>query len=226
MLTRAGEHARAVFGWRIRTRSRVVANPTPAGNPPRHLLQYERQSGFDRHADHQRAAAGQQAPEAIDHRIDVDDMLEDLHAHDRVVAFAVFTGIELRNRDEPDPGAPKASLAIGDLERIELRTDRFLGSRAARLEHRQERPVAAAVIQQPFAPETPGELEAGFEAAAMTPGDQTIAAEDLLGGVVAVAQQLVEARPGAHSFRPRVSQAPRNVIQNDNMIRRTSSAND
>ena len=56
--------------------------------------------GLDRHADHQRAARRQQTPERVEQRCRIDDVLEDLHAVDRVVGALMRRPIEILDEHE------------------------------------------------------------------------------------------------------------------------------
>src|SRR5262245_956357 len=57
------------------------------------------------------------------------------------------------------------------------------------MEKREEGAIAAPVIKQALTLETPRQSQPRLEAASMAPGDQAVFAENLLGGVVAVAQR-------------------------------------
>ena len=62
---------------------------TTTGNP-----------GLDRHADHQRSAGRQKTVERVEQRRRIDDMLEDLHAVDRVVGALMRRPIEVLDEHE------------------------------------------------------------------------------------------------------------------------------
>src|SRR5437867_10444444 len=96
---------------------------------------------------------------------------------------------------------------------------------AASEQEPEKRAVAAAVIENAFALELLHEPETDLESAPVAPRDQPIAAEDLLGGVMAIAERDLDPLV-AQNFFSRLSHLPRIVIQNDSRISRTSRTND
>src|SRR4029077_20490394 len=100
-------------------------------------------------------------------------------------------------------------------EIVQLGADGFSGRRIGRRQQRQERPVAAAVVEDALPVELPRETQAGLEAPAMAPRDQAVLAENLLGGVVALTERLVthrcrrSRRLRGQNFFARASQLPR-----------------
>src|SRR5207249_11804731 len=73
---------------------------------------------------------------------------------------------------------------------------------------------SASVVEDSFAAKAGGQRQPDLEAAAMTPRDEAISAEDLLRRIVAAFDQ---------NFFSRASHVPRIVIQNERRMRRTSS---
>ena len=83
-----------------------------------------------------------------------------------------------RKRREPAP-------AVDDEARVDLGADGERRRRAARLEEAEEGAVPASVVEHAAAGEGARERERRTEAAAVAPGDERIAAVDLLPGVMA-----------------------------------------
>src|SRR5262245_35597916 len=114
-------------------------------------------------------------------------MFEHFHADDRVVPFVFASAVERCDEIEAKAGAPaETSAAVVDLRFVDLDTDRFGRRGCPGQQERQERAVSAAVVKNPLAFEPRGELQSGFEAAAMTPRDQVVLAENLLRRVMTV----------------------------------------
>ena len=119
-------------------------------------------------------------------------MLEHFHTDDRIESSPVRFVVEGIDGHEAEAGtSAKSRAAVVDLQVVELGPHRLAGPRVTRLEQREKRPVATAVIKNPTPGECPRELKPRFEPAAMTPRNQPILAEDLFARVVAVAQRRV-----------------------------------
>ena len=95
--------------------------------------------------------------------------------------------------NESPARSPSRVRQSSNLVVVELGAHRLSGTIAGVAEqHREKRSVAAAVVEQPAAPEAARQREARVEPAAVTPGNQPILAEDLLGGVVALSEGSVQ----------------------------------
>ena len=132
--------------------------------------------------------------------------------------------------NENPRAAAEPRLAVDDLVVVELGAHGLGGTSRRCRQHGQKGPVAAAVIEHPAAPKRLRERQAGLEPAAVTPGNQPVLAEDLLGGVVALTEGgrsgFSAQGSGIRTSVSRASQLPRAVIQNERRISRRSSSID
>ena len=134
--------------------------------------------------------------EPIDDGVDIDDVLEDLHADDAVVRAATAVAVQVRNVVEGDTRQVAQPLAaVVHLRGIELGPDRGRRSIGGRAQQREKSAVAAAVVEQSLAAERRRQLQSRLEPTTVTPRDQAILAVDLLGGVVAAPEGRVGGVP-------------------------------
>src|SRR5439155_27072329 len=140
---------------------------------------------------------------------------------------AVRVAVERGDRLEANVGKMREPRpAIVHLKLVELRADRRRGPHRRRPEQRKKRPVAAAVVEDVLSAESLCEPQRRLEPSTVTPRDEPVLAEDLLRGVMPLANRGVYRSLGGQNFFSRASHVPRTVIQNDNRIRRRSSRND
>ena len=162
----------------------VVAEPAQAGHRAHQLLADQAGTGLDRHADHDRAAGRAQPRQLADDPppLRFEAVLQHFHAGDDVPRAGLGRAEIARHREADAGQVAEALAAAGDLVGLDVGA---AGRGEVLVDHRHERAVATAVIEQPSALAGGHQLPREIEAAAMTPRDETARAVDLLARVVA-----------------------------------------
>src|ERR1051326_3253758 len=168
----------------------VVAEPPKAGEETEELLSGDAGTDLDRNADDRHAVGRDEARQRADDAppLFLHAMFENFHAGHDVPRLASSGGIRLGNGAEPNAGqVAEPSHAFGDLPRIDVDADRFA---ELPVDHRDERAVAAAVVEETASLVRPREFARELEAAAMAPRHDAARAVDLLSCVIAVSKKI------------------------------------
>ena len=113
-------------------------------------------------------------------------MLEDFHARDHVPAAGLGGG-QITGQSEPHSRQlTQTRRTFRDVSRIDVHAMRLA---EVGVDHGDERSVATAVVKQTAAGPSGDNPPRQIEPAAVAPGDDAAAAEDLLPGIVAVSEK-------------------------------------
>src|SRR4029078_8561876 len=101
-----------------------MTDASPACDSTHHLLDDDRETRLDGHADHERAARRKQAMQTIEDRSRLDDVLEHLHAVDGVEAALHVRAVQIVDELESELGSSCETLTTVVAERsINLRSN-------------------------------------------------------------------------------------------------------
>jgi hypothetical protein len=172
----------------------VLAKPPPRSNCPKALLDEQWRSDLHRSTDDDNAIAGHQPADVVQNALPVPigAVLQDFHAGDDVESLSFFQILDQPERQRRQVRKTLATLSSPDW--IEISTHRL---REQIGDESQEGSVPAPIVHQAATAEWCDEAPRHPEPAAMTPGNDAIATEELLPGVRPFAESVI-VRPHSH----------------------------